>query len=132
MVEFKEKKIDEEWKRRAEAEKKMLSQKEREEAEKRRRAKALPRANFTNFISGLAGQVMVSLGQMENPMTGTKEVDLEHARYTIDVLKMLKEKTKGNLSKQEDAQLDSLIYQLQMAFVQVSDSAPDKPEDDKR
>jgi hypothetical protein len=122
MVEFKEKKVDEEWKQMAEAEKEMLGQKAREEAEKKLRARALPRASFANFMSGLAAQVMVSLGQLENPVSGAKEVDLEHARYSIDVIKMLKEKTKGNLSKQEDAQLDSLIYQLQMAFVQISET----------
>jgi sulfite reductase alpha subunit-like flavoprotein len=86
----------------------------------------LPKATFTNFMSGLAAQVMIALGQTEHPVSGQREVDADQAQYTIDILKMIQEKTKGNLTKQEESQLESLVYQLQMAFVHVTNAGGEK------
>ena len=60
----------------------------------------------------------MALGQIENPLTKKKETDLNQARYTIDILRILKDKTKGNLTEAEDKHLQNALYNLQMSYVQ--------------
>ena len=57
------------------------------------------------------------LGEVPNPYTNKKEEDLEAARHTVDILTILQEKTRGNLSKEEDQLLDSVLYELRMKFM---------------
>ena len=57
------------------------------------------------------------LGEVPNPYTNKKEEDLESARHTVDILTILQEKTRGNLSKEEDHLLDSVLYELRMKFM---------------
>lgn len=108
-----EKKIDEDWKRQVQEEKEKIV---KEEAA----AKQVPQANFMLFISGLATQVYIHLGLLENPLTKKKEKDLDQAKYLIDILGILEEKTKGNLTKEEQPYLQSLLYDMRMAFVMQS------------
>jgi len=75
--------------------------------------------NFTMFISGLIAEGMISLGMLENPITKKKEKNLEHASSVIDVVEMLKEKTKGNLSKEESTAMDDALHQLRMVYVSM-------------
>lgn len=77
-------------------------------------------ANFMNFISSLAAQVMISLGQEANPMTGRREVNPAQAGYTIDLLAMIKDKTKGNLTKREEQFMHTVLYQLQIAYTEIT------------
>ncbi len=58
-------------------------------------------ASFVNFLSTLASQAAAALGALPHPVTGQRSVDLETGKYWIDVLAMLREKTKGNLHPQE-------------------------------
>ena len=60
------------------------------------------------------------LGQIPNPQTGKGEVNLELAKMFIDQLGMIQEKTRGNLTKEEEAVLRNTLSNLQMAFVEVS------------
>ncbi|MBI3267506.1 MAG: DUF1844 domain-containing protein [Planctomycetes bacterium] len=112
-----EKEVDEEWKRRAQEEKAKDAAKARAGAATR---PALPPVDFTNFVASLGLQAMIGLGEMENPVTKKKEVDLDQAQYTIDMLELLREKTKGNLTPEEEGTLGRLLFQLKMAFVQVA------------
>ncbi len=73
--------------------------------------------NFGLFITGLMMEAVMALGDMENPMTHKKETNLQHAKILIDTLEMLKEKTKNNLSKDEDGAMSSILYDLRMRFV---------------
>ena len=73
--------------------------------------------NFSLFITGLMMEAMMALGDMENPVTRKKEMNLEHAKMLIDTLEMLSEKTKNNLSKDEDEAMSSVLYDLRMRFV---------------
>ncbi len=75
--------------------------------------------NFLNYISSLAYQAMIFLGEIPNPMTNMPETNLEQAKFIIDTLAMLREKTKGNLTKKEGDVLNTSLYQLQMKFIEL-------------
>ena len=79
---------------------------------------------FVNYLSSLAYQAMIFLGEVPHPMTNMIEKNLPQAKFLIDTLVMLREKTKGNLSKQESDLLNSSIYELQMRFVEISEKEP--------
>ncbi|HRU93847.1 MAG TPA: DUF1844 domain-containing protein [Anaerolineae bacterium] len=79
----------------------------------------LPPASFSTFVQGLAGQCLILLGALENPVTGKKEVDLEQAKYTVDLLDVLETKTRGNLDEEEQRLIRSLLYDLRMRYVQA-------------
>ena len=79
----------------------------------------LPEANFTGYITSLAFQTMVFLGEVPNPVTNETEKNLPQAKFLIDTLLMLREKTKGNLLAQENEMLNAFIYELQMRFVDI-------------
>ena len=111
------KKVDDAWKKKAKEEKKKL---EEDELAVQAARKALLKADFPTFISGLASQVLIHLGEMQNPITQKTEADLDQAKYTIDLLALLEEKTKGNLTAQEAQLLQSLLYDLRMRFVKAS------------
>lgn len=75
---------------------------------------------FGLFISGLMMEALVALGDLENPVTKKKETSLPHAKFIIDTLSMLKDKTKGNLAKDESDALEAVLYDLRMRFVEKS------------
>ena len=82
---------------------------------------------FIALISSLGMQVLIQLGEMEDPGTGTRSQDLAGAQATINLLMMLKEKTKGNLTKQESRIMENLLYDLQMKFVEYGRSQSARP-----
>jgi hypothetical protein len=80
---------------------------------------APPRApiDFPTYILSYYTQGLVLLGEVPNPYTNKKEEDIEAARHTIDILSMLEQRTKGNLSKDEQQLLESVLYELRMKFM---------------
>jgi len=62
-------------------------------------------------------QALAALGEMENPLTKKKELDLEQAKYMIEIIEILQEKTKGNLTSEESQMIEGLLYQLRMLYV---------------
>lgn len=112
MEEEKSKKVDKEWKNKVEGEK-IEKKGEGEESEEPK----LPPANFNTFITSMAMQTYLFLGEISNPITNKKETNLEQAKYTIDILLVMKEKTKGNLSSEEDKLLEDILADLQMRYV---------------
>ncbi len=76
-------------------------------------------ASFIQFVGGFAVQTLVHLGKMSNPMTGETSVDLANAKYSIDILGILQDKTNGNLSEEEDEYLANLLRDLRMEYVTV-------------
>lgn len=78
-----------------------------------------PNASFENLILMLATTGLMQLGEAVNPMTQKVEKNLELARHTIDSLAMLKEKTKGNLTSEEEKLLDDIIYELRMKYIEA-------------
>ena len=83
-------------------------------------------ASFVNFLSTLATNAAASLGAMPHPVTGQRSVDLEGGKYWLEVLGMLKEKTKNNLHPQEQQLLDGVLGDLRMQFVQINRMAEEK------
>jgi hypothetical protein len=81
-------------------------------------------ASFASFLMSIASNAAASLGMMEHPATGKREVDLELGKHWIDVLGMLEKKTKGNLLPQEDQILESLLADLRMQYVSLSNATP--------
>jgi hypothetical protein len=77
----------------------------------------LPEINFPTFIMSLNASALFNLGVLENPATGKKEKNLALAKQTIDILCMLEEKTRGNLSKDEDLMLKNILYDLRIIYV---------------
>jgi hypothetical protein len=80
----------------------------------------LPPADFSTFVQMLAGNIMMSLGQLPDPITQQRRRDLGQAKHTIDILLMLRDKTRGNLTADEAQLLQELLPQLQMAYVSAS------------
>ena len=82
---------------------------------------AAPQATLPVLINSIATQVFVSLGVVENPLTGTKQADLESAKFSIDLLSVLADKTQGNLTDMEKRYLEGVLYELRMRFVQAAE-----------
>ena len=76
--------------------------------------------NFLNYLSSLVFQSMIFLGDVPNPVTNQPEKNLKQAKFLIDTLSLLREKTKGNLTKQEEDLLNGSLYELQMRYVDVA------------
>ncbi len=74
----------------------------------------LPGGDFRLFVTRLSFQAMLSLGLIENPLTGTKQVNLAGARMLVDDLAMLIEKTRGNLDDDEAEYIEKIARDLEM------------------
>jgi ribosomal protein S13 len=90
----------------------------------------LPGGNFRLFTTRLSFQAMISLGLLENPLTKTRRIDLDSARMLIEDLKMLREKTLGNLEEDEEAQLEKSVRDLEFALAKVSGRAAGESADE--
>lgn len=85
-------------------------------------------ASFINFLMSIASNAAAALGMMEHPVTGQRGVDLPLGKHWIDVLGMLEEKTRGNLSPQEQQIFTGLLSDLRMQYVSLTSSpAPKRP-----
>jgi hypothetical protein len=85
-------------------------------------------ASFVNFLMSIASNAAAALGMMEHPVTGQRGVDLPLGKHWIDVLGMLEEKTRGNLSPHEQQIFEGLLSDLRLQFVSLSrTSAPKRP-----
>jgi hypothetical protein len=84
-------------------------------------APQMPKVDFSTFIFSLNTSVLVHLGMLEDPATGQKTSNLALAKQTIDVLGMLEEKTKGNLSVDEEQMLRNILYDLRINYVRAKE-----------
>jgi hypothetical protein len=75
--------------------------------------------NFSSFLLGLSTQALLHLGEIPNPLTGAVERDLGAAKHVIDILGILRDKTRGNLDQSEETLLDSVLYDLRMRYVEL-------------
>ena len=73
---------------------------------------------FTYLVSTFYSSAWMQMGKMANPMTNKVERDLNQAQFTIDLLDMLQEKTKGNLSEDEDKLLTHAVKELKMNYME--------------
>lgn len=102
------KNIDETWKTKAKSETAASSESAPPE---------MPEADFQFFLTTFGMQAWIALGMIPNPMTQKHEENLDQAKFIIDTLGVLEEKTKGNLDEDEKATLEQLLYELRLAYV---------------
>ena len=94
---------------------------EKEEAkEEAKGAAPMPEVNFSSFLLSLSSSTLLHLGEIADPQSGEKKKELALAKQSIDIIVLLKDKTKGNLTQEEEKLLDHLLYDLRMRFVEAS------------
>lgn len=81
---------------------------------------ALPRVDFSTFILSLSHSALMHLGEAPDPESGQIEKNLALARQTIDLIAVLDEKTKGNLTGDEERLIGQILFDLRMRFVELS------------
>jgi len=117
--------VDEDWKQEAQREKEVLAAKEKAEQEDKQADEPkergpLPEGNFAALISMLATQALFALGLLQVKGQEEREPDLEMAKYNIDMLETIEEKTKGNLTEEEQRVLSTTLSELRMGYVRVA------------
>jgi hypothetical protein len=80
----------------------------------------LPEVNFNSLIFSLSSSALFHLGEIADPQTGQKKMDLPIAKHTIDTIGMLKEKTKGNLDEEEEKFLEGILTDLRWRYVKAT------------
>jgi hypothetical protein len=81
----------------------------------------LPEINFSNFIFSLSTSALIQLGEIQDPISKESGKNLAMAKQTIDILGLLREKTKGNLTSDEETLIQNILYDLRMRFVKARD-----------
>jgi hypothetical protein len=76
-----------------------------------------------------ASQALLNLGLIPHPSTGKSEVNLAEAKFAIDLLEVLEEKTKGNLSDSERRMLTEILHQARMTYLGAKKKSQDKPQE---
>jgi hypothetical protein len=129
-----EKRVDEDWKKRAQAEKELDAAKfTPAPAAPAAAAAAGPRADvrpnplFGSLVESLASQALMFMGAMRDPMTGQAHQDFQQSQTMIEMLSMLEEKTRGNLAKEENEMLKQVLDEVRMHFVRLTSPPPPKP-----
>ena len=126
------KRVDETWKEQAEREKQTAASPAvppkgagpaAKSASQEPEAEESAQARFDVFLSGLAMEALIALGDMAHPTTRKQAANLPHAKYLIDLLGILEEKTKGHLSADEEKLLTDALYQLRMRYLTKSGGA---------
>ena len=116
--------INEDWKQEAQKEKEVLAAQEaaekKETQEEGKHRGPLPKGNFAALISMLTTQTLFALGLLQVEKQEKREPDLALAKYNIDMLETLGEKTKGNLTKEEETVLTNTLSELRMGYVKVA------------
>ena len=131
------KKVDESWKEQAEREKHTVPKPPAGKAvsppvvepsapatadsgEPEEREEGYPQARFDLFVSSLAMEALIALGDMPHPATRKQQANLPHAKYLIDLIGILEEKTRGNVLAEEERLLKDTLYQLRMRYLAKS------------
>lgn len=131
--------IDEDWKKQAQQEKEVLAAKEKAEKEKQQATETemdeeqgpsgpLPPGDLASLINMLTTQALFAMGVLRVKGQDEREPDLEMARYNIDMLETLEEKTKGNLTAEEAQVLKNTLNELRMGYVQIANHGVPAPE----
>jgi hypothetical protein len=89
--------------------------------EEKKSSAPLPEINFSSFLLSLSSSTLLHLGEIADPQSGEKKKDLALAKQSIDIINLLKDKTKGNLTQEEEKLLEHLLYDLRMRFVKANE-----------
>jgi hypothetical protein len=91
----------------------------KQEVTKEEQPSPLPEVTFSTFVYSLSTSALVHLGEIPEPLTEKMDKNLPLAKQTIDILGILQEKTKGNLTQEEENLLTSFLYDLRMRYVKA-------------
>jgi hypothetical protein len=80
---------------------------------------ALPAIDFSTFVISLSTQALMHLGEIPDPISGKVDADVEVAKQMIDIISMLRDKTRGNLGASEDRLMDDILFDLRMKYVEA-------------
>ena len=94
--------------------------KKEDKEQEEQKSYAIPEPDFITFIFTLSTHAQIGMGLIPNPISKKVEVDLNLAKYQIDVIGMLKEKTKGNLDENEGKFIENILHELRMVYVNVA------------
>jgi hypothetical protein len=83
----------------------------------------IPQATFLNFLGGFASQALMQLGAIPHPLTGERTPNLAYARYTLQVLEVLRDKTAGNRTQEEDRYLEGVLTDLRRRLAELGPGA---------
>jgi hypothetical protein len=78
----------------------------------------LPEVDFASFVLTLSSSALLYFGEFADPVSGKRERNLDMAKQTIDILGVLQEKTRGNLSREEEQLMESLLHDLRIKYVE--------------
>ncbi len=81
---------------------------------------SLPEISFSSLIFSLSTSALIQLGEIQDPISQQLDKNLPLAKQTIDLIGMLKEKTKGNLTSEEQMLLENILYDLRMRYVRTA------------
>ena len=109
MSEETKKKVDQDWK--DQVNKEQLAAQDKDET--------YQQPTFSIFLSSLGMQAMIAMGKIENPVTKKNEKNYDQARFLIDTLEIIEEKTKGNLTPEENTVLSEYLFNLRMVYVEA-------------
>jgi Domain of unknown function (DUF1844) len=76
--------------------------------------------NFSTFLVGLSTEALAALGEMPDPVTGKPMRSLGAARQLIDIIGMLRDKTRGNLDREEQNLIEAILFELRMKYVELA------------
>jgi len=119
--------IDDDWKSQAQREKERIAEQVEQREPAQERGAGMGAADFRGLINMLAMQAMIGLGGLRDPSGANIPPSPELAKFHIDLLDVLDKKTRGNLSDDEKKMLDTTLYQLRMAYVQIMTPMPEGP-----
>lgn len=132
--------IDEDWKSQVQAEKEAAAKSKASDADAVVAGAAqgsanppsgqMPPASLEMLLTMLATEALAALGQIPHPATGQPHVDAGQAQYLIDLIAVLKTKTKGNLDPREEQLMEALLHQLRMAFLETTGTISTGPSPD--
>ncbi len=114
--------IDEDWKEQAQKEKEELAKESEKDTkeEQEQVKKQMPAADFSGLVSMLTTQAFFALGRIRTEQDKDQPADLQLAKYNIDMLEVIEQKSKGNLTEEEEKLLSGALHQLRMSFVKIS------------
>jgi hypothetical protein len=105
-----------------EAAAKVKEEEERKEEPKEKAERApLPEVNFNSLMFSLSSSALLHLGEIADPQSGEKKKDIALAKHTIDTIAMLKEKTQGNLTGEEEKFIESILTDLRWRYVKAAE-----------
>ncbi len=82
----------------------------------------MPPLDFSSIIFPLYTQALIKLGMLEDPNTNQLETNLEYAKRLIDILDLLRDRTKGNLEPEEDNLLEAILSQLKLSYLKKTEA----------